>query len=298
MHPDLYALVLRLRPQPGNPPPNPQGHGAHALFLDLVHQVDPALAELLHADGPNKPFTVAVLPTPRHQRNSEGIVDLRVTLLRVDLFAPFTRALLQQTSTPAMRLGSVALALTDVFGTPGSHPWAGFSACAEVWDACVPAKLLALEFVTPTAFGQSTRSDGRSRLGLLPLPETVFSSIARRWNDLAPPALHLDPAAVTAAAAETVISRYHLESCQISLGKGPQKGFIGSCAYELPSDPAQARLLTLLADAVFYLGLGMKTARGMGLCRRVLDHGASDPQTQKQPRQERIASDSNVAIQQ
>ncbi len=30
-------------------------------------------------------------------------------------------------------------------------------------------------------------------------------------------------------------------------------------------------LLTLLADAVFFLGVGMKTARGMGLCRRIDD---------------------------
>jgi hypothetical protein len=28
-------------------------------------------------------------------------------------------------------------------------------------------------------------------------------------------------------------------------------------------------VLSLLADAVFYLGVGMKTARGMGLCRRI-----------------------------
>ena len=37
--PDLYAFVLRLRPEPGGPPPDPRGHGAQALFLDVLRQV-------------------------------------------------------------------------------------------------------------------------------------------------------------------------------------------------------------------------------------------------------------------
>jgi CRISPR-associated endoribonuclease Cas6 len=41
--PDLYALVIRLQPQRGGPPPDPRGHGAQALFLDLLRQVAPEL---------------------------------------------------------------------------------------------------------------------------------------------------------------------------------------------------------------------------------------------------------------
>jgi CRISPR-associated endoribonuclease Cas6 len=60
--PDLYALVIRLRPERGSPPPDPRGHGAQALFLDLLRQVAPELAAQLHADALSKPYTVAVLP--------------------------------------------------------------------------------------------------------------------------------------------------------------------------------------------------------------------------------------------
>lgn len=270
MHPDLYALVIRLRPEHGSPPPNPQGQGAQALFLDLVRQADPALAEQLHADAPSKPFTVAVLP-PQDAGVSEqgsGIVELRVAFTRADMFPAITRALLQRRPGAPLRLGRSAFALAEVCGMPDTHPWAGYHTFAELAACAQPARSLMLEFATATAFAQGTGTGGRARLGLLPDPASVFGSIARRWNDLAPAELRLDPRQIEDAARDTLVSRYTLETVQISLGKGPQKGFVGQCGYELPPDAAQARALALLADVVFYLGVGIKTARGMGLCRR------------------------------
>jgi CRISPR-associated endoribonuclease Cas6 len=270
--PDLYALVIRLRPERGGPSPDPRGHGAQALFLDLLRQVAPDLAAHLHADAPSKPYTVAVLPARGHARSSNELVELRVAFTQAELFPPVSLALLQQLPGAAtLRLGRAVLTLADVLGTPGSHPWAGFSSFAALADAARPAASVTLEFTTPTAFSQGTRADSRQRLGLLPTPETIFGSIARRWNELAPADLRLDPDMVEAAARDTLVSRYALETAQINLGKGPQKGFLGICTYELPPDPSPARTLSLLADAVFYLGVGMKTARGMGLCRRTDD---------------------------
>jgi len=267
--PDLYALVIRLRPERGGPPPDPRGHGAQALFLDLLRQVAPDLAAQLHADALSKPYTVAVLPARGHARNSDDPIELRVAFTRAELFPVITHALLQQLpGTAPLRLGPAELTLADVLGTPSSHPWAGYSSFTELWTAAQPAASVILEFATATAVGQGTRADGRPRLGLLPTPEVLFPSIARRWNELAPAELRLDMELVEAAVRDTLVSRYELETAQINLGKGPQKGFLGSCTYELPPDPAQARILSLLADAVFYLGVGMKTARGMGLCRR------------------------------
>src|SRR6266542_1777418 len=276
--PDLYALVIRLRPERGEPPPDPRGHGAQALFLDLLRQVAPDLAAQLHADALSKPYTVAVLPQQGTGNRGQGIgdrgqgswnVELRVAFTRAELFPVVTHALLQQLPGATLRLGRAMLTLADVLGTPGSHPWAGYGSFADLWTAARPAASVTLEFATATAVGQGTRADGRQRLALLPTPETIFGSIARRWNELAPPNLRLALDAVEAATRDTLVSRYVLETAQINLGKGPQKGFLGICTYELPPDPAQARTLSLLADAVFYLGVGMKTARGMGLCRKV-----------------------------
>lgn len=265
--PDLYALVMRLRPAQGGAPPTP-GNRIQALFLDLVREVEPDLSAQLHADAVGKPYTIAMLPADGHRRTT---LDLRVTLLHADLFAPFSRALLQQTSQHAtMRLGQTTLLLTDVLGTPGSHPWAGYDCAADLADVVQPQRDVTLCFVTPTAFTQgSTGKGNRKRIGVLPLPETVFGSLARRWNEVVPEPLRVDLAQVKAASSETLVSRYRLETETTDVAPGVQLGFVGQCSYQFPDQPDQARLLTLLADAAFYLGVGAKTTRGMGLCRRV-----------------------------
>lgn len=265
--PDLYAFVVRLHPLGGGPAPRPQGQGVQALFLDLLAQVAPATADRLHADAASKPYTVAVLPG----RNRD-LVELRISLLHADLFQPFVHAMLHQMPGEApLRLGRATFRLGDVIGTPApqGHPWAGYGAFAELHARATPAHTVALEFATATAVGQGTRPDGRPRLAILPDPALIFPSLAKRWNELAPTNLRLDLDAVKEAAKDTLITRYRAESTEISLGKGPQKGFVGAAAYELPADPEQARLLALLADAALFLGVGMKTARGMGLCRRL-----------------------------
>src|SRR3954453_8107021 len=96
--PDLYALVIRLRPERGSPLVDPRGHGAQALFLDLLRQVAPDLAAQLHADAPSKPYTVAVLPWRGigDREQGSGNVELRVAFTRADLFSPVSQALLQQ----------------------------------------------------------------------------------------------------------------------------------------------------------------------------------------------------------
>ena len=187
--PDLYALVVCLWPERGSPQPEPRGDGAQALFLDMVRQVDAPLAEQLHANAPSKPYTVAVLPA------RGDVVQLRVAFTRSSLFPTITRALLEQLPGARLRLGRAQLALGEVLGAPGSHPWSGFSTFADLSVRRRPAHALTLEFATPTAFSQGTRADGRQRLGLLPSPEAVFGSIGRRWNELASPHLALDTAA-------------------------------------------------------------------------------------------------------
>ena len=267
--PDLYAFVVQLHPLANSPAPRPQGHGAQALFLDVMRAIAPDLAAELHADAKSKPYTVAILP-----RRGRDMVELRVSLLRADLFPTFVQAMLHQMpgATP-LRLGQSALRLGDISGTPApqGHPWAGYHSFAELAANAAPCHTVALEFVTATAIGQGSRADGRPRLALLPTPEQIFPSLARRWNELAPAGLALELELLKVAVAEMLVTRHRIESTEISLGKGPQKGFVGTVAYELPTDREQARLLALLADAALFLGVGMKTARGMGLCRRMRD---------------------------
>jgi CRISPR-associated endoribonuclease Cas6 len=266
--PNLFSLVLCLAvAHDGSLPPR-FGHQAHGMFLEIVSQVQPDLAEALHADGPSKPFTVAALS---HEGRVAGApirageaITLRVTLLSDALFGPFTRALLAQTARPSLRLGGLALTLAEVRGTPGSHPWAGFGSFATLAADAPAAQRVALQFATPAAFSLS-EDDGRKRVGVLPTPQAVFGSLLRRWNGLAPNPI--DQALAERAIARALVADYDLRTVTYSLGKATQVGFVGHCTYELRGSDKERRTLATLAAAAFYLGVGMKTTRGMGLCR-------------------------------
>ena len=266
--PDLYALVIELLPPDRTERLAVAGAQVQGLFFELVRQSDPELANLLHADLPGKPFTVAVLPSRHPPHGTTTAVYMRVTLLQAGLFPTLIHALLSQFQRPALRLGRVPMQVGHVWGTPGSHRWAGYTTYTALATEVQPASWVRLQFATPTAVAQGPLPDGRKRLELLPTPAAVFGSLARRWNQLAPPDQFLDDALLAAACNATLVAEHRLHVRSLP-GTPPQRGFVGWCSYELPRDPQQRQVITLLADAAFYLGVGAKTTRGQGLCRRV-----------------------------
>lgn len=276
LEPDLYALVIELHPPDGTRHLSVSGAQVQGLFFELVRQSDPELANLLHADLPGKPFTVAVLPSQRSNAAAGALIQIRVSLLQTGLFPTFIHALLSQFQRPALRLGQVPMQVGHVWGTPGSHRWAGYTTYTALASQVQPARWVRLQFATPTAVAQGPLPDGRKRLELLPTPAAVFGSLARRWNQLAPPDQFLDDELLAAACNATLVAEHRLYVRSLP-GTPPQRGFVGWCSYELPRDSQQQRVITLLADAALYLGVGAKTTRGQGLCRRVDgDHAATD----------------------
>ena len=267
---DLCALVIRLQiDQDTLGSVGPSSH-PQALFLELIRRANPTLFRDLHQEGYSKPFTVSVLSiTPSSCSSNIVRIDLRIALLQANLVESVSEALFQHVSIPVTQPGPTGIVVTNVFDKREQHPWAGFTSASELVSTVEPTDKLTLEFVRLTAFGQGSDSGGKKRLGMMPAPETVFGSLARRWNELMPVVYSLDVEKIKAASADTLVSSYHLETQMQDLGVSVQKGFVGTCSYELSRDPTHRQILTLLADASFYLGIGIKTARGMGLCRRI-----------------------------
>src|SRR5438128_5587508 len=82
----LYSVVLELSSITSCTIPASTGHQAHALFLDLIKQVDPALASRLHDEPNYRPFTVSTLNGVKVQNDMlflhpDQLYRLRVTLL-------------------------------------------------------------------------------------------------------------------------------------------------------------------------------------------------------------------------
>jgi len=273
----LYSIVLKLAPTREATVRATMGHQAHAAFLRTVRDADPVLAEVLHLpDMPSRPFTVSpLLGVGRaHDRQirlcPEQEYFLRFTVLYPPIFERFMARFLQGEGRPVIRLGKALLLIKEILTTPGSHPRAGYTSWAQLANQARPDPDIALEFTSPTAFGFGQKEWGK-HVVVLPEPRLVFGSLARSWNDLAPPPLQLDRKALLIYVKEhAVVKRLDgLRTQMLRFGRAPQVGFVGQVTYGLMAENAAARCqLNALADFAFYSGVGMKTTMGMGQTRR------------------------------
>ncbi len=101
------------------------GHQAHALFLDLVRQVDPALSSRLHDEQEYRPFTVSML-SGANIRGDTAFVQagqvyrLRVTLLDGGSLWQCLSAHFLEAGPMILYLGKAAFQLARVLSTPGA----------------------------------------------------------------------------------------------------------------------------------------------------------------------------------
>ncbi|HEY89358.1 MAG TPA: CRISPR-associated endoribonuclease Cas6 [Thermoflexia bacterium] len=274
----LYSLILTLVPTRETTIRATMGHQAHAAFLKTVREADPVLAEVLHTPGlPAHPFTVSPLRGATRLNRGELLLSpeetywLRFTILSPLIFQQFMARFLRGEGRPVIRLGSALLLIKEILATPESHPWAGYTSWAALATQPDPATELTLEFASPTAFGFGQQPWGK-KIMVLPLPETVFGSLARSWNHFAPLPLQIDRRALRAYLDDhVVITRLeNLQTQMLKFRHGPQLGFTGRVTYGLMADEPQLRAqLNALADIACYTGVGYKTKMGMGQCRRI-----------------------------
>ncbi len=269
----LCSLVLALQAdRPVRFPPY-LGRAAHAAFLRLITQSDPALAEQLHAPDERRPFTCSTLWGPRRQGGSLILEAGRPAFLRfTGLDEAVSRHLLHLAEHPPehIELEGTPLAVERATLDPQEQPWAGRTSYEELagrhlWPGGRTETRAELEFASPTAF----RSGGRNIP--LPLPGMVYGSLMEKWNAFSPIAL---PEEVRRFAEECLaISRYRISTHVVS-GKEEslQIGFTGTCRYTaLRRDPYWLGLIQLLTDYAFYAGVGYQTAVGMGQARRAVE---------------------------
>jgi CRISPR-associated endoribonuclease Cas6 len=276
----LYSTVLKLVPTRETTVRATMGHQAHAAFLRTVEESDPALADVLHLPNlPARPFTVSPLLGVGRARDRQVHLSpeqdyfLRFTVLYPPIFERFMARFLKGEGRPVIRLGKALLLIKEILTTPGSHPWAGYSSWTEIASQALPEPEITLDFTSPTAFGFGQKEWGKKVI-VLPEPKLVFGSLARSWNNLAPPPLQADRNALKVYAEEHVVVKRmdNLSTQMLRFSRWPQVGFVGQITYGLMADNDPARCqLNALADFAFYAGVGMKTALGMGQVRRVLD---------------------------
>ena len=304
----LYALLLKLRPiQEGTLMPF-SGELVHAAWLSWIRSAAPEVAAWLHEGNKRRLFTCSSLQFPlpsaklrEVERNNthwplspEKTYTIRVTILLGELFPFFHKALTDfslirnasGSKPPFIRLGKQSLLLEEVVIENGDPTgWTGYTSFADLIEevqARKPRELFKLEFDSLTTFnrGSAKNREYGNHYARLPLPLYVFSYLARRWQELAPPELtnvvQFERIEQYAQDEGVIIADYDLKPHTIKFTTHWQPGFIGTCTYDLrgPDElvteenpltvKQQVMLLTKLA---FYAGVGYKTAMGMGRTR-------------------------------
>jgi CRISPR-associated endoribonuclease Cas6 len=304
----LYALILKLRPLQYGTLMAFSGELVHGAFLRWLGSATPEVAAWLHEGNKRRLFTCSSLSFPFLERRMRDVerrnvhlplepeqtYTVRLTLLLGELFPLFHDALVsfstQQTRSakpPFIQLGKQLLLLEEVQITNDEPSgWTGFTSLSRLVEQAQQTTfertaLLTLDFASLTAFNRGNRKTGYgSHPVMLPLPQYVFQNLIKRWEDIAPPDLVsvIEKERLTAylEADGIIIEDYDLKAHRVHFTTHEQRGFVGSCTYQLrspyertsPDAPLTfGQQIRLLAQLAFYSGIGYKTAMGLGRAR-------------------------------
>ena len=262
----LYSILLTLSARHFATIPRTTGHLAHALFLNLVKQFDPALSSRLHDEPGYRPYTIS--PLSGGTRAGDHIVlrhgqpcHLRITLLDGGMLWQALQTHYLESGPVHVRLGEANLQLARMLSTPTADPKNRVS--STTWQSLVtlPAeRTITMYFSTPTAFSLSER-----QFGLFPEPPLIWESLLRSWNRYAPESMRIEKQVIREALSNQIaVTACALRTAFLHFPTSVQKGFTGRCTYQLRTEELLAARLTSLAALAKYSGIGSKTTMGMG----------------------------------
>ena len=291
---ELFSVLLRLHPVEAGWVSPSSGSQAHAAFLDIVHQNDPAIGRTI---APAKQATTiygwsfAGIQPPAcgetgggDNKKPEGTGTPRTGVLVAYHYAGLKDirhvhpAFDYKAWHSFIRLGEAQFEVSRLIGSPepgsAANPWTAYSSFAELSTYTQVQRYYEFEFATPTAFSMGQQCWGKL-MKLLPEPAYVFESLAKQWETFAPEHLRLAANDLTARRLATwceeslIVARYVLETRYLPSSKFAQAGFQGKIMYEMKgmrSSP-EAAWLTPLAHFALFSGVGYKTSMGMGQSR-------------------------------
>jgi len=279
-----YAIVIHAFPRTNLPLVHAQGKILHGLFYELLQNASAAKGDEVHGVKGLKPFSTALLLNER-QRRAESIrageeIKIRFTFLDDALYPLLARYFL---STPDLNLELVRTELTvsRILSTSQSgEEWAGCATFEELYaNASDSEKQFSFHFATPTFFKRGGGPAYPDLIVPLPLPDLVFGSLLRNWNQFSPTSF-IEVNLLKEICSHHMEVTHHRISSQMARLIFPRDdgqyrtttfpGFVGMCAFRLVAlhDQSIIQTLNALADFAFFSGIGAKTTMGCGVARR------------------------------
>lgn len=280
-----YAIVIHAFPRTDLPVAHAQGKILHGLFYEILQKASAAKGDEVHSVAGLKPFSTALLLNER-QRRAEHIrtgeeLKIRFTFLDDSLYPILARYFL---SAPDLSFELVRTELTVVriLSTPQSgEEWAGCATFEEICEhASEEEKQFSFQFTTPTFFKRGGGPAYPDLIVPLPLPDLLFGSLLRNWNQFSPTSF-VEATLLREVCAHHLEVTHHRITSQLARMVFQQEdgryrtttfpGFVGACSFRLVDlhDPSIVKTLNALADFAFFCGIGARTTMGCGVAKRL-----------------------------
>ncbi|MBF2077664.1 MAG: CRISPR-associated endoribonuclease Cas6 [Synechococcales cyanobacterium T60_A2020_003] len=260
--------------------------GLHAWFLDQIRQIDPALSTYLHDGESEKPFTISTLSGQlrahgQHLHIQKGTTyDWQITALSQNVVKGI--AVWQKHPPTQLTLKTIPFQIQSITLSPSPTTY------RTLWDSARQMRgPVHLSFTSPTSFRR------KGHHFPLPVPNNLFHSYLRRWNDFSGLPFEQDPF-LNWIDETVIIQRLQIETQKVAVGKrGSVTGFVGGLSLNLSSHadkmPEFRQLFYALIQLAPYCGTGHKTTFGLGQTQ--LGWEPNHPQGINQPTDEERLSD-------
>jgi CRISPR-associated endoribonuclease Cas6 len=237
--------------------------GLHAWFLDQVRQVDPQLSAYLHDGESEKPFNISalegqLLPSGKQlQLVANQIYRWHINALSQRVVSFLKQWLTNLPKTIDLRGASLQIKQVSIAHPPITY--------AQLLRSPSKQSVVDISFVSPTSFRR------KGHHFPLPVPENLFHSYLRRWNDFSQQPVEQE-IFIKWIDESVIIHQHRLESMKVAAGKqGSVTGFTGAISLGLSKQAFTNAEFTQLFYALLrlapYCGTGHKTTFGLGQTR-------------------------------
>ncbi|MZP30638.1 CRISPR-associated endoribonuclease Cas6 [Heliobacterium undosum] len=258
------------------------GEKLHGMFFDLLKSTDPALATAIH-DQEGKPFAISTLrslaqrtpmftppdnplSSPKEGTGQNEGRRWRFTIRSLDqrLSEVIDRAAAEWEGK-AVRIGNAPLVIRNIRVMKKTYE--------ELYTESECRNPIHFRFLTPTSFRQ------RGTQVVLPIPELVFGSLLRRWNQYSPLPF---PETLADEFTAIRIRKHNIRTDLYQFDRYKIIGFVGDVVFEFAtSNPVSPILFNALARFAEYSGVGYKSTMGMGETRIVVSNQERSRRTER-----------------